>query len=31
MEIFKGLRRLKRLFNDVADLKKAVSKPDASD
>ena len=25
MEIFKGLRRLKRLFNDVADLKKTVS------
>jgi UDP-3-O-[3-hydroxymyristoyl] glucosamine N-acyltransferase len=25
MEVYKGLRRLKRLFNDVADLKKTVS------
>ena len=31
MEVFKGLRRLKRLFNDVADLKKTVSKSDPSD
>ncbi len=31
MEVFKGLRRLKRLFTDVAELKKTVSKNDASD
>ena len=31
MEVFKGLRRLKRLFNDVADLKKTVSKSNPSD
>jgi len=31
MEVFKGLRRLKRLFTDVAELKKTVSKPDKSD
>jgi UDP-3-O-[3-hydroxymyristoyl] glucosamine N-acyltransferase len=24
MEVFKGLRRLKRLYDDVAELKKAV-------
>jgi len=30
MEVFKGLRRLKRLFSDVAELKKAVFKPDQS-
>ncbi|MEL7258292.1 MAG: UDP-3-O-(3-hydroxymyristoyl)glucosamine N-acyltransferase [Pseudomonadota bacterium] len=31
MEVFKGFRRLKRLFIDVAELKKTVSKPDQSD
>lgn len=31
MEIFKGLRRLKRLFSEVAELKKTVSKNDKSD
>lgn len=31
MEIFKGLRRLKRLFGDVAEVKKAVLKPDSKD
>ena len=31
MEVFKGFRRLKRLFADVADLKKTVSKSDQSD
>ena len=31
MEVFKGLRRLKRLFTDVTELKKTVSKNDASD
>ncbi|MFN3209591.1 MAG: UDP-3-O-(3-hydroxymyristoyl)glucosamine N-acyltransferase [Roseovarius sp.] len=31
MEVYKYLRRIKRLFADVADLKKAVSKPDQSD
>ena len=31
MEIFKGLRRLKRLFDDVAELKKTVSKPEQND
>lgn len=31
MEVYKYLRRLKRLFSDVADLKKAVSKPGQSD
>ncbi len=31
MEIYKGLRRLKRLFRDVADLKKTVSKTGQSD
>lgn len=31
MEVFKGLRRLKRLFNDVADLKKTVSNLKPSD
>ncbi|KRS14266.1 UDP-3-O-(3-hydroxymyristoyl) glucosamine N-acyltransferase [Roseovarius atlanticus] len=31
MEVYKYLRRIKRLFADVADLKKAVSKPDQVD
>ncbi len=31
MEVFKGLRRLKRLFSDVAELKKEVPKPETSD
>ena len=31
MELFKGFRRLKRLFGDVADLKKTVSNPPSSD
>ncbi len=31
MEVFKGLRRLKRLFDDVAVLKKTVSKSEQSD
>ncbi len=31
MEVYKGLRRLKRLFADVAELKKTVSKPGQSD
>ncbi|WP_371224005.1 UDP-3-O-(3-hydroxymyristoyl)glucosamine N-acyltransferase [Roseovarius sp. 2305UL8-3] len=31
MDIYKNLRRLKRLFADVAELKKTVSKPDTSD
>lgn len=31
MELFKGFRRLKRLFDDVAELKKTVSKRDTSD
>ncbi len=31
METYKYLRRIKRLFSDVADLKKAVSKPAESD
>lgn len=31
MEVFKGLRRLKRLFNDVAELKKTVSNSRQSD
>lgn len=31
MEVFKGFRRLKRLFNDVAELKKTVSKTNTSD
>ena len=30
MEVFKGMRRLKRLFEDVATLKKTVSKPPES-
>jgi len=31
MEVYKGLRRLKRLFQDVADLKKTVSNLRQSD
>ncbi|MDU8942157.1 UDP-3-O-(3-hydroxymyristoyl)glucosamine N-acyltransferase [Ovoidimarina sediminis] len=31
IELTKGLRRLPRLFRDVADIKKAVQKPDGSD
>jgi UDP-3-O-[3-hydroxymyristoyl] glucosamine N-acyltransferase len=31
MEVYKGLRRLKRLFKDVAELKKTVSKTGQSD
>ncbi|NSX55348.1 UDP-3-O-(3-hydroxymyristoyl)glucosamine N-acyltransferase [Parasulfitobacter algicola] len=31
VEAYKGLRRLSRLFRDVADLKKAVSKPEQND
>ncbi|MEQ9239359.1 UDP-3-O-(3-hydroxymyristoyl)glucosamine N-acyltransferase [Roseovarius indicus] len=31
MEVFKGFRRLKRLFADVAELKKTVSNPSAKD
>ena len=31
MEVFKGMRRLKRLFDDVAQLKKNVSKPGSND
>ena len=31
MEVFKGMRRLKRLFDDVADLKKTVSNSRKSD
>ncbi len=31
MDVYKNLRRLKRLFTDVAELKKTVSKPDTSD
>lgn len=31
MEVFKGFRRLKRLFTDVAELKKTVSNPSAKD
>ncbi len=31
MEVFKGLRRLKRLFTDVAELKKTVSNPPSND
>ncbi|MEO1138672.1 MAG: UDP-3-O-(3-hydroxymyristoyl)glucosamine N-acyltransferase [Pseudomonadota bacterium] len=31
MEVFKGMRRLKRLFSDVGDLKKAVSKSEQSE
>ncbi|SLN12555.1 UDP-3-O-acylglucosamine N-acyltransferase [Roseovarius litorisediminis] len=31
MEVFKGVRRLKRLFDDVAQLKKTVSKPTSND
>lgn len=31
VEVFKGLRRLKRLFDDVAELKKKVSKTSPSD
>ena len=31
MEVFKGLRRLKRLFSDVAELKKTVSNRPAND
>ena len=31
IEVYKGLRRLPRLFRDVAKLQKAVSKPDGND
>lgn len=31
MDVYKGLRRLKRLFSDVAEIKKTVSNPPKSD
>ena len=31
MDLFKSFRRMKRLFADVAELKKTVSKPSQSD